>query len=345
LNDRRRGSDSLVFDPWRHRFGCLTAAATVALIFVGGLVTSTGSGLSVPDWPLSYGMLMPPMVGGVRFEHSHRMVAGFVGLLTLALAVWTSRAEPRRGVRRLAWAALLAVAAQAVLGGLTVLYLLPTAVSVAHACLAQTFLCLAVAIAYATSREWLAAGSPALDEASLRRAAGVTALAVYAQLVLGAVLRHIDSGLAIPDLSLGFEGAAPAHAPTLVRLHLAHRLAGLAILGLSAWLLATARRSGDGRLVRHAAAVLGLAIAQAGLGAVTVLSGRAVLPSTAHVAFGAVLLAGSVLLLLRSHRLLRPRANAAATAAYGIGEAAPLTPAPRRGAVQIARPDSLRPSE
>jgi cytochrome c oxidase assembly protein subunit 15 len=293
----------------------------VALIFVGGLVTSTGSGLSVPDWPLSYGMLMPPMVGGVRFEHGHRLVAGFVGLLTLALAVWTSRTEPRRGVRRLAWAALVAVAAQAILGGLTVLYLLPTPVSVAHACLAQTFLCLAVAIAYATSREWLSADGPALDEAGLRRATGVTVLAVYAQLVMGAVLRHIDAGLAIPDLSLTFDGIAPPHASTLTRLHLAHRLAGVAVLGLSAWLLATARRGGDRRLRRHAAALLGIAVVQAGLGVTTVLTGKAVLPSTAHVAGGAVLLAGSVLLFLRSHRLLRPPVGAAA-AAHVLGQPA-----------------------
>jgi cytochrome c oxidase assembly protein subunit 15 len=321
--------DRRPFDPWRYRFACLTAASTVALIFAGGLVTSTGSGLSVPDWPLSYGMLMPPMVGGVRFEHGHRMVAGFVGLLTLAQAVWTSRAEPRPGVRCLAWAALLAVAAQAVLGGLTVLYLLPTPISIAHACLAQTFLCLAVAIAYATSREWLSANDPALDEHGLRRLAGVTALAVYAQLVLGAVLRHIDAGLGVPDLSLGFSGAAPPHASLLVRLHLAHRLAGIAVLGLAAWLLAIARRGGDRRLRRHAAALLAVAIAQALLGVATVLSGKAVLPSTAHVAGGATLLAGSVLLLLRAHRLLRPPVGVAAADAYSL--AAPLAPAPQRG--------------
>src|SRR5688500_5578535 len=145
----------MTFDAWRHRFAVATVAATLALIFIGGLVTSTGSGLSVPDWPLSYGMLMPPMVGGVFYEHGHRMAASFVGLLTLILAVWTARVEARPGVRRLAWSALWAVVAQGVLGGLTVLLYLPPAISVAHACLAQTFLCLTIALAYATSREWL----------------------------------------------------------------------------------------------------------------------------------------------------------------------------------------------
>src|SRR5688572_15926415 len=121
------------YDAWRHRFGVLTAAATVALVFIGGLVTSTGSGLAVPDWPLSYGQLMPPMVGGVFYEHGHRMAATAVGLLTLVLAIWTARVESRPGVRRLAWGALAAVIAQGVLGGLTVIYLLPTPISVTHA--------------------------------------------------------------------------------------------------------------------------------------------------------------------------------------------------------------------
>src|SRR5260221_13176646 len=106
-------------DPWRHRLAALSLIAPRPLIFAGGLVTSTGSGLSVPDWPLSYGMMMPPMVGGIFYEHGHRMVAATVGFLTLVLAVWTQAAEPRPGVRRLAWTALALVIAQGTLGGLT----------------------------------------------------------------------------------------------------------------------------------------------------------------------------------------------------------------------------------
>jgi cytochrome c oxidase assembly protein subunit 15 len=321
LSDRARGSDRAPFDPWRHRFACLTAAATLVLIFVGGLVTSTGSGLSVPDWPLSYGMLMPPMVGGVRFEHSHRLIAGFVGLLTLALAIWTSRAEPRRGVRRLAWAALLAVVAQAVLGGLTVLLLLPTSVSVAHACLAQTFLCLAVALAYATSREWLSADRPAVDEVGLRRTTAVAVAAVFVQLLLGAVMRHIGAGLAIPDFPLAFGRLIPPLEVTPVRVHFAHRAGAVLVLVVTAWLAAAAARTREPRIGRHAALLFAMALVQATLGALTVITGKAVLPSTAHVAGGAVLLAGCVLLLLRSHRLLRPRV-AAAPAAYPLGHPA-----------------------
>ncbi|MGH7896777.1 MAG: COX15/CtaA family protein, partial [Candidatus Binatia bacterium] len=121
------------YSPWRNHFAKVTVAATFGLVFAGGLVTSTGSALSVPDWPLSFGQMFPPMVGGVRFEHGHRMIAGTVGMLMLVLAIWTWREEPRSSVRRLAAAALAAVVVQALLGGITVLYLLPTAVSVAHA--------------------------------------------------------------------------------------------------------------------------------------------------------------------------------------------------------------------
>src|SRR5512135_3097391 len=139
---------------WLHRFAVFTACCTFLLVIAGGLVTSTGSGLSVPDWPLSYGRLMPPMVGGIFYEHGHRMVATTVGILTVILAVWLARREPRAWVRRLGYGAVAAVVAQGVLGGLTVLFLLPTAVSVAHACLAQTFLCIAVTLAVVTSPRW-----------------------------------------------------------------------------------------------------------------------------------------------------------------------------------------------
>ena len=120
-----------------HRFAVLTASATCVLLFLGGLVTSTGSGLAVPDWPLSFGQVFPEMVGGVLFEHGHRLAASAVGLLTLVLAVWVVVSDTRPSIRGLAVAMLVAVILQGVLGGVTVLYKLPLAVSVTHACLAQ----------------------------------------------------------------------------------------------------------------------------------------------------------------------------------------------------------------
>jgi len=306
--------------PARRRFGVLAATATLVLIFIGGLVTSTGSALAVPDWPLSYGMLMPPMVGGVLFEHGHRMAAAGVGMLTLALAVWTSRREDRAWLRRLAWLGLGAVVLQGVLGGLTVLYLLPTPISVAHACLAQTFFCLMVLIAYATSREWTTAlrdGAP--DKGRVRSAACLATAVVYAQLVLGAIMRHLGAGLAVPDFPLVFGGILPPAWTAPVAVHLAHRL-GAVVVFAALLRLALRCRESDARLKRHAAALMLLIVVQLLLGAATILSAKAVLPTTAHVAVGAAILGGTWLLTLRAYRLLSP-APERSTAESGLGRA------------------------
>lgn len=183
-------SDTGRGQPWLYRFSLLVTVATLFLILAGGLVTSHEAGLAVPDWPQSYGQWMPPMVGNVFWEHSHRMIAGTVGILTLILAFWVQWRETRRGVRRLAWVALGAVILQALLGGLTVLLLLPAPVSIFHACLAQTFFCLLIALTY-----FLSGTAPIVFEdtaalKSLQRFAGMTTGFVYLQLILGATVRH-----------------------------------------------------------------------------------------------------------------------------------------------------------
>jgi heme a synthase len=162
------------------------------LVVAGASVTSKQAGLSVPDWPLSYGQVMPEMTGGVFFEHGHRMVATFVGLLTIGLAIWLSRAEQRPWMRKLGWIALGAVIAQGLLGGLTVLLLLPPAVSVSHACLAQLFFSTTVAIAIFTSRSWQRGAEIVEDygQPSLRSLAVVIPALVLAQIALGAAFRH-----------------------------------------------------------------------------------------------------------------------------------------------------------
>jgi cytochrome c oxidase assembly protein subunit 15 len=303
------------FDPWRHRFAVLTAVSTLALIFIGGLVTSTGSGLAVPDWPLSYGMLMPPMVGGVFYEHGHRMAASFVGFLTLVLAVWTWRSERRRGVRRLGWLALFAVMTQGLLGGLTVLFLLPTPISVTHACLAQTFLCLTVALAYSTSREWLSAAPRTIDAAGVRTAAFTAAAVVYTQLVLGALMRHRGAGLAIPDFPLAFGRLIPSLEDARVAIHYAHRVGALAVFFALARLLWTCVASRQRRFALMGSALFALVLLQIALGAATVLTGKAVTPTTLHVATGAAILAGSFLTALRAWRMLeRPEPQVAPAA-------------------------------
>jgi len=310
----------LPFAAGRHRLSVLLVACTLALIFVGGLVTSTGSGLSVPDWPLSYGMVMPPMVGGVFYEHGHRMVASGVGFLTLVLAAWTARSESRASVRRLAWAALFAVIAQGVLGGLTVIFLLPTPISVTHACLAQAFFCITIALAYVTSREWLAPRAARDDVAGVRGAAVAATAAAFAQLVLGAIMRHIGAGLAVPDFPRMYgRWAVPAEAleQAPVAVHLAHRAGALVVLALVLRLAWRASRDGDRRLARPAQIAVGLVLVQIGLGGLTVLSGKAVLPTTAHVATGAAILGLCWFVALRTRRHLRLPAPAPAAAALG----------------------------
>jgi heme a synthase len=313
-----RGSVSL-FDPWRHRFALLTAVSTLLLIFVGGLVTSTESGLSVPDWPLSYGMVMPPMVGGVFYEHGHRMAASFVGFLTLVLAVWTWRREARAGVRRLGWLALLAVIVQGLLGGLTVIYLLPTAISVTHACLAQTFFLLTIAMAYGTSREWLTAAPLAEDRAGMRSATFFATGVVYVQLLLGALMRHLDAGLAIPDFPLAFGRLVPPLGDPHVAVHFAHRVGAVFVLVAVVRLYLAARRNGDVLYGRPARILLVLITAQIALGASVIWTGRAVYWTTAHVATGAAVLGTCFFVALRAHRHLR-----AADAEVGVPTARAL---------------------
>lgn len=162
----------------------------------GALVTSNDAGLSVPDWPLSHGSLFPEMVGGVLYEHSHRLVAATVGLLTLILAIWLGRAEPRLQIRRLGWVALGLVLTQALLGGVGVLLFLPLAISVMHACLAQLFFCVLVAIALMTGPSWRDRSLSYRRPGEYRHEtlfAGVAAATVYLQLILGALLRHMGA--------------------------------------------------------------------------------------------------------------------------------------------------------
>jgi len=178
-----------------HAFAVFTACATLVVITAGALVTSNDAGLSVPDWPTSFGYLVkiPRFVGGVRYEWSHRMVAGTLVTLTLAIAIWTLLVERRRWLRWLAVGAFCTVIAQAILGGLTVLLFQPPAVSTAHATVAQTFFCIAVAIALFTGRKWVEE-QPSIEFDSRRpRLVTLTLLSIfvlYVQLILGGMFRH-----------------------------------------------------------------------------------------------------------------------------------------------------------
>lgn len=289
------------FDAWRHRFAVAVAAATLLLIVAGGLVTSTGSGLAVPDWPLSFGQVFPRMEGGVLYEHGHRLIASAVGLLTVILAVWTARAEPRLAVRRLGWAMLALVIMQGVLGGTTVLLRLPDAVSVAHAGTAQLFLALTVVMAVLTGPGW-AAQAPGSDRGTQRLLAA-TALVIWLQILLGAVVRHTGAGLAIPDFPLALGRLVPPFSSPLVAWHYAHRVGALVAAAVVVWaaLRVAVRHGAVPRMARPAVLLVALLGFQILLGALTVLAKKAVIPTTAHVAVGALLLANAVLLATRSH--------------------------------------------
>ena len=284
------------------------ALSTAVLIFAGGLVTSTGSGLSVPDWPNTYGWFMftfplEKMVGGIRYEHSHRLIASTVGFLILVLAVWLWRVEPRRWVRRLGYIALAAVITQGLLGGITVLWYLPDPISIAHAGLAQIVFCLTTAIALFTSRSWASAVSPPVDDVVLRRLTIVTTAWVYVQILIGAVMRHTDAGLAIPDFPLAFGHLIPPQWDPKIAIHFAHRVGALVA---SALIVATAghvfyRHRRSGVLVRPSVLLLSLLAVQITLGALTVLTARHYVINSLHVVTGASVLVTSLVLTLRAH--------------------------------------------
>src|SRR5450759_1980312 len=184
---------------WLRRFTKLVAASTLFLIFAGAMVTSTGSVLPVPDWPLSYGMLLPPMIGGIYYAHGHRVIATTVGFLVVIQAIWLQLREPKRFWRILGWWSLGAVVAQGLLGGLTVKLLLPKSVSIAHAGLAEIFLCLNVAIAFFASKSFLTLRNYERGDAPVASTTALVALA-YAQILIGALMRHLGAGLAIPTI-------------------------------------------------------------------------------------------------------------------------------------------------
>jgi cytochrome c oxidase assembly protein subunit 15 len=293
--------------PALHRFAIVCAAATFILIFVGGLVTSTGSALAVPDWPLAYGHLVPKLVGGVRFEYGHRVVAGVVVLLTIILAAWTAMVERRSWVRKTAFAAAVIIVVQAILGGITVLYLLPLPVAVAHAGTAQALVCVMVAMALFTNPKFGRGPGLAPDAGRPRLAvlATITTAVIYAQILIGAVMRHLGAGLAIPDFPTSFGHLTPPFVSVGIDVNFAHRCGAVVVSILVLWTVARVfRRYRDRPELTHPALLLiVLLLMQVMLGALTIWSGRAVLPTTTHVVTGAAVLATSLALTIRIRAL------------------------------------------
>jgi len=295
-----------------HLYAVLVAVSTAVLILAGGLVTSTGSGLSVPDWPTTYGWNMftfplEKMVGGIRFEHSHRLIASGVGFLIVVMAAWLRVAEPRQWVRRLGYVALAAVITQGILGGITVLWFLPDPISIAHASLAQLVFCMTISIALVTSPGWRRAYSlrgPVPDDRILQRVAAATTGLVYLQIVVGATMRHTDAGLAIPDFPFAFGQWLPPTWDPKIAVHFAHRVGALVVTLLA---IATTghvfyHHRSRPELWRPSALLLVLLAVQITLGAVTVLSQKHYIINSLHVVTGALVLATSLVLTLRTRR-------------------------------------------
>lgn len=321
-----------------YRFAWFAAALVALLIFFGGHVKSTNSGLSVPDWPNTYGHFMfafplDQMIGGIFWEHSHRMIASVVGLLTFALTIWVWRVDNRTWVKRLALGASFAVLAQGIMGGLTVLNFLPAWASSTHGTLAQLYFCLMIWLALSLSPSWNADRNRYADGGSfpIRRLAFLTVGAIGVQLILGAIMRHTESGLVIPDFpmmfgswSLPLSDASLAHANAeLARngllskmrltevtqgqmlIHLAHRFWAVVVSTFAVWTAVRIFRGGmPSQLRRPAALMMVLLTVQVTLGILTIYTERQPSITTFHVLTGALTLGTAFALAVRARRLL-----------------------------------------
>ena len=337
---------SAEYHPWLNRFAVFTAGVTLVLIGVGGVVTSKGVGLAVPDWPTTYGynMFLFPfskMVGGVFYEHSHRLVASTVGLLTAVLAGWIAWKDRRPWMRKLGWIAFLAVVLQGVLGGLRVVWL-KDEIGIVHACLAQGFFVLVGAIGLFTTRWWSRFSSrkhPIAGCHALRRLALGTTILIFIQLILGASMRHQHAGLSINDFPLAYGRLIPLmDAVSLARINLeriqwmdlpattafqialqfVHRIAAFLILAgvvWSAWRIC--KTNGLNPVLRGLSVIwVGLVAAQIVLGASTIWTNKAADIATAHVVVGSLtLLAGSLLSII----LVRCVASREGNPAWALG--------------------------
>ena len=286
------------YSPWLHRLARLTAGATFLLIVIGGIVTSTESGLAVPDWPTTFGynMFLYPlseMVGGVLYEHSHRLMGSLVGLLTVALFIFLLVRDSRKWLKWLGLAALIAVIVQGVLGGLRVTQINRN-FAIVHACLAQAFFALLCGIAWFASREWWEDKSelPIAASQKLRRLSLITTCLIYTQLIFGAILRHTGSRL---DAHLLFAFLVALHIFLLARRILGTTDETQQIAPSMTLLLL-------GLLVVQLMLGTGAFFAKLTAFGETFATALTVTITTAHVAVGALMLVSSFVLTLKIYR-------------------------------------------
>jgi len=286
---------------WLHRLSIGVAVSVLLLITVGGLVNSAGAGLSVPDWPTTYGenMFLFPFhrwKGGIVYEHGHRLLASFVGFLIVLqfLGVWIVEKKPeRRWVRYLSLTAVGAVILQGILGGLTVLYQLPPAISISHSLLAEVLFLLTILLAVVTAPQFSRrVEQPVHISIRWRKFLGVVVAGLFIQIFLGALTRHTHSGLAIPDFPLAYGALVPEFSDYHITIHYIHRVGALIVgilILIASWKL-WQHRSELPKL-RLPAVMLGvLLIVQILLGGGIVWSYRDIVITTLHVGVGAAML-------------------------------------------------------
>lgn len=294
------------YQPGLAWFAAIGSAWVFVLVTLGAFTTSIGAGMAFPDWPLSNGSVNPHgwLVNIAMFaEHSHRLSGTMMGLITIALAVWLWRREPRRWLRRLGWSALAIVIIQGVLGGTRVLLdpvhvpgfdmTLGQMLRIPHGILAQLYICVLIAIAVSLSRGWIERAQPA--SCAVRRAGTLCVLLLIVQLTIAATMRHNHAGLAIPTFPLSTADGAllPASWDYRVVLNFAHRSMALILTVALVWYaLRIWSDRGSSLLLRSLASVMvGLLGLQVLLGAYVIWSQRQAEITTGHVVVGALLLA------------------------------------------------------
>ncbi|MBM4184485.1 MAG: heme A synthase [Gemmatimonadetes bacterium] len=269
---------------------------TLGLLFLGSVVHATGSSLACPDWPTCYGTMVPEMTGGIFWEHLHRLVAG--GLLLLwGLATWLARKESadRPWVFKAAVAGVVLLLVQSVFGGLTVLYQLPDLVSSTHLALAFSFLALATVMATATAEAPPAPRTADGEGTGLRTWAVVAAAMVFVQSVLGALVRHMDAGVACMDFPLCLGRVVPPLVNAPITVHFLHRALAVVTTAVVLALWVRAHRTETSPRIRTWATVAAaLVLTQVGLGVASVITVLAVAPVSLHTLVAASLLAALV---------------------------------------------------
>ena len=312
---------------WLRRLSKLTVFSTLFLIFAGALVKSHEVGLSVPDWPTTYGKQMfaypiSEMVGGIFYEHGHRMVATIVGFFTMVQAIWLGFSQEPQWLKKIGFFALGMVILQGLFGGITVLFFLPPPVSIIHGILAQTFFMITIVLAYGLSIE-RSKRTEISGSSGVKRGAVIMCGLVYVQLILGALMRHTASGMAIPDFPTMGGLWIPTFSETMIHninstlfnldidpvsrgqviIHFFHRLGAIIVTGSIGFFgYKYGSFAKENKLVFAAmVSIIGIVILQFSLGAITVLSERSPYIASFHVVTGAALLGACTLFILRTH--------------------------------------------